>query len=149
YQTSLRWGGWFTITALLSIIFAVRKNGWALFFIVFTYVTLLPYVFLVNHRFDLYWYMPFIGVAGLMAIFFGGLQRIALKTLPAGTAHVLLTVIFIAVAIGHYKHEELRSRPTRGYMRDVLNEYRVFFTDLRSLPDSTTLPMLYYTSTPR
>jgi len=149
YQTSLRWGGWFTITALLSIVFAVRKNGWALFFIVFTYVTLLPYVFLINHRFDLYWYMPFIGVAGLMAVFFGALQRIALKTLPAGTAHVLLTVIFIAVAIGHYRHEERRSRSSRDYMRDVLSEYRVFFRDLRSLPDSTTLPMLYYTSTPR
>src|SRR5262249_2512512 len=114
-----------------------------------TFVTLLPYVFLVNHRFDLYWYMPFIGVAGLMATFFRALQRITLKTLPAGTAHVLLTVIFIATALGHYQNEEFWSRPSRDYMSDVLNEYRVFFSDLRSLPDSTTLPMLYYTSTPR
>jgi hypothetical protein len=149
YQTSLRWGGWFTITALLSIIFALRKNAWGLFFMVFTYVTLLPYVFLVNHRFDLYWYMPFIGIAGLMAVGFNALQRVALKILPTEAAHILLTLIFAGIAVGHYQHEERRSRSSRDYMRDVLKDYRVFFSDLRSLQDSTTVPMLYYSATPR
>ena len=149
YQTSLRWGGWFTISALLGIIFALRKNAWALFFIVFTYVTLLPYVFLVNHRFDLYWYMPFIGIAGLMAVCFNALQRVALKILPTQAAHILLTLIFAGIALEHYQHEERRSRSSRDYMRDVLKDYRVFFSDLRSLPDSTTVPMLYYTAIPR
>ena len=149
YQTNLRWGGWLTISALLSIAFAIRKNGWALFFMTFTYVTLLPYVFLINHRYELYWYMPFVGIAGLMAIGFNVGQHIVRKLLPTKIQPAVLSLVFAAVAVGQYKHEERRSKAGRGYMQEVLNEYRNFLSDLRSLPDSTTVPMLYYTVIPR
>jgi hypothetical protein len=149
YQTNLRWGGWFTLSALLSVMFAIRKNGWALFFVIFTFVTLLPYVFLLNHRFDLYWYMPFVGIAGLMAIAFTALQRIVRKALPPTIVPALLSLVFVVAAVGHYRHEENRTKSGRGYMREVLNEYRVFLRDLRSQPDAATVPMLYYTAIPR
>src|SRR5262249_13279976 len=90
YQTHLRWSAWFIVSATAAIAFAIKKNWWALFFMVFTYVTLLPYVFLVNHRFELYSYMAFVGIAGLIAIGFNTLQRAIRKIVPRRYAVAVL-----------------------------------------------------------
>jgi hypothetical protein len=149
YETNLRWGGWFTISALLAIFFAIRRNGRALFCLMFTYVTLLPYVFLVNHRFDLYLYMPSVGIAGLLAITLTTVQRFVSRVLPQPIATAGLSMLFGIVAVGHFIHEEHRGRTVRGYFSDVFTEYRNFFTDLRALPDAGTIQMLYYRAIPR
>ena len=149
YQTNLRWGGWFTISALLAILFAIRKNRRAVFFMLFTYVTLLPYVFLVNHRFELYSYMPFVGVAGLLGLGVNAIQKGMRQVLSRPVAAAALSVLFLAAAVGHFSHEEHRGRPGREYFRDVFGEYRSFLIDLRTLPDAGTVPILYYTALPR
>ena len=149
YETHLRWGGWFIISALLAIAFAIRRNGWALFFLVFTYVTLAPYVLLVNHRFELYSYMAFVGIAGLFALGFNAVQQRVRRIFPRPAAVAILTVLFAVIAVRHFRHEEHRSRVGRGYMKDVLGDYRAFLTDLKSLPEASTVQMLYYTAIPR
>jgi hypothetical protein len=149
YDTHLRWGGWFILSAILAIFFAVRKNGWALFCMLFTYVTLLPYVFLINHRFDLYWYMPFVGVAGLLAIGFNAAQRGLQNVLSQRSAAAALSLFFGVVAVGHFWHEEKRGRSGREYFQGIFTDYRYFLGDLQSQPDAATVKMLYYTAIPR
>jgi hypothetical protein len=149
YHTNLRWGGWFIGSALLAAAFAVRKNRWGLFFLLFTYVTLLPYIFLVNHRFELYSYMAFVGIAGILALGFRELQRDVRRLLPVPLASAVLSILFVVVSVEHYRHEERLGRMGRGYLAGVLSDYRAFLSDLRSMPDAGTVQMLYYTAIPR
>jgi hypothetical protein len=149
FQTHQRWGGWFTLSALLAIAFAVTRNRLALFFLAFTYVTLVPYVFLVNHRFELYWYLPFVGLTGLLAVGINASQRLFRRITPRPVAAFVMTALFIAVAAGHFIHEERRGRAGRGYLYGLWDEYRAFLTDVRSLPDGATVRTLYFTAIPR
>jgi len=149
YETHLRWGAWMIASTVLAIIFAIRRNGWALFFLFFTYVTLGPYVFLVNHRFELYSYLGFAGIAGLLALAVKAVEKRVWHVFPRTVAVSVLSLLFVVVAVRHFRHEERRGRVGRGYMKEVLGEYRVFLSDLQSLPDAQTVRMLYYTTIPR
>ncbi len=149
YETHLRWGAWFIISALLAITFAVRRNGWALFFLFFTYVMLGPYVFLVNHRYELYSYVSFVGMVGLLALGINAVAHGIRRVLPRPVAVSVLSLVFVVAALGHFRHEERRNRVGRGYIKDVLNDYRVFLSELQSLPDASSVRMLYYTAIPR
>src|SRR4029079_5637725 len=112
-QTSLRRGGWVTISAVLAIIFGITHTTSALFFLVFTYVTLLPYVFLINHRFDLYLYMPSVGIAGLLALGIHAIQRRLQRIHPRPIAVAFLSAVFSVAAVRHFRHEEHRGRVAR------------------------------------
>jgi hypothetical protein len=80
----------------------------------FTYVTMLPYVFLVNHRFEVYSYMPFVGIAGLLALGINALKSVVVRTLPRRFAWTVLSLVFVVVAVRNFRHEEHRSRLGRA-----------------------------------
>ena len=149
YQTQLRWGAWFIISVVLATGCAIAKNRWALFFLFFCFATLLPFVFLVNHRFELYWYMPFVGLAGMLATGFRFLQSVSLRWLHRKAAPVALSLVFVCIAAWQFAYEERRGRIAREYGEGLAEEYRGFFRDLRSLALGTTDPMIYYTAIPR
>jgi len=149
YDTSLRWGAWFMISAVLAIVFAIRKNGAGLFFLLFTYVGLLPYVFLVNHRYEWYSYMAFVGIAGMLAIGLNAFRQVVAKILPQPAAAVALSVVFALAAAAHFTHEERRGRGAREYLKGVNDEYRTFLSELRALPDASSVTTLHYTAIPR
>jgi hypothetical protein len=149
YQTSLRTRSWFIISAVLALLFAVTRNTRGLFFLVFTYVTLLPYVFLINHRFDLYLYMPSVGIAGLLALGIHAIQRRLQLIHPRPMAVAFLSAVFSVAAVRHFRHEEHRGRVAREYYGGVFSEYRKFFIELASQPDADRLQTVYYTALPR
>jgi len=149
YQTDLHWGVWFTISILLAIAFGISRIRWGLFFLIFMYTTLLPYVFLVNHRFELYWYMPFVGAAGILALGIAAVQQLLGKILPREAYAAVLSLVFTFIAVRNFRYEEHRGRIVREWTKGIADEYRDFMRDLRSLPDAATVPTLYYTAVPR
>jgi len=149
YQTNLPWAIWFIASFLLACGFAYFKNWWALFFLLFTYATLLPFVLLVNHRFDLYLYLPFVGLAGLLGLVVQALLSQIRQFVPRQALPVVLSLLFLAIAVGQFRFEERRSHFGRAYSRGIADEYRSFFHDLRALAVNTSEKVLYYTKTPR
>jgi hypothetical protein len=149
YQTNLPWSSWFIISFLLACGFAYFKQGWALFFLLFTYAALLPYVFLVNHRFEWYWYMPFVGVAGLLGLAVQALLTQIRRFVPREAMPIVLSVVFVAIATGQFAYEANRGRLARNYWARTADEYRSFVHDSRALAGNTSGGVLYYTKVPR
>src|SRR5688572_2215613 len=64
FGANLRWQHWIIGFVFLFLILAFRKNRPAMFFQAYFLVTILPVIFLVNHR-ELYLlYIPFLGLCG-------------------------------------------------------------------------------------
>ena len=67
FGTSFRWQIWCIGFVVLLLVFALLRNRLALFFQSYVIIAFLPVIFLINHRFEFYWYLPFLGVSGLAA----------------------------------------------------------------------------------
>src|ERR1700746_1360862 len=68
FSTNVRWQIWFVSFVALLLVLALSRKRLALFFVLYVFITFLPVIFLINHRFAFYWYLPFLGVCGLSAI---------------------------------------------------------------------------------
>src|SRR3989441_12773424 len=62
FNTNLRWQFWAIGFAALLLFFAIGKMRTAVFFQMYTFVTFLPLIFLVNRREAFYWYVPILGL---------------------------------------------------------------------------------------
>jgi hypothetical protein len=85
-----------------------------LFFSGYVFVTLLPVIFLVNHRFEFFWYIPFFGIAGLAAVFAGSVERALRKRMPLRTAAATGLVLFAVLGAVHYSREKQPNPPFPG-----------------------------------
>jgi hypothetical protein len=77
YGLRLRWGAWISAMVFLALGFAYAREKRGLFFLGYIFATLLPVVFLVNHRYEFFWYIPFFGIAGLAALVTAAAEKTA------------------------------------------------------------------------
>ena len=149
YGLSQRWGFWVIASVLVLALFLYRREKRGLFFVGYTFVTLLPVIFLVNHRYEFFWYVPFFGIAGLAAILAETLNEKLTQRMPANALTAVGVIAFALLAVGHYAREMRVSAPVREYERSVSEEYAAFVEMVRTLPEPEPQATLSFTSVPR
>ena len=142
-------GVWIVLLFLVTGAILFTRNRRALFFLLYVALTFLPVIFLVNHRFAFFWYIPMLGVCGLLAM--------AVKVAHERLSHLLaprylpvaqVAVLVIAAAL-HGSVQSHKSRYAHNWGTEVAREYRQFVQDVQSLPAPAPGETLYFTSMPR
>jgi uncharacterized integral membrane protein len=146
--TKLQWQIWCVGFVLLLLVFVLLRNRLAVFFQFYVFIAFLPLIFLVNHRFAFYWYLPFFGVSGLAAI----LAKAVAVRIEARNPHWLVrcgaSAIFILLCWGSFVIHDGATRQKRSRARDRTNEYRAFVTGLRALPTPPPGEVIFFDSRP-
>jgi energy-coupling factor transporter transmembrane protein EcfT len=120
-----------------------RREYRGLFFLASVFISLLPVVFLINHRGEFYWYIPFFGIAGMAAVIVDALER----RLPRWSS--LGVVAFLAVAWMQYSHETRKANEVVSWQAGVSQEYESFVKQLSNLPQPERGETIHYKSFPR
>jgi len=141
--TARNWGRWGVGWALGLAWLAFRRDRQALFFAACILFGLLPVLFLPNHRSTFYWYLPFLGVAGLASLLVHRAARFA--TPSPGTA----LVGFCLLAAVHVPLSTVRGRPERAFFAALCVEYRAFVEGAQRLPPPPRGATVHVDSRPR
>ena len=146
--TNFPWQNWCIGFVLLLLVFALLRNRLALFFQSYVIIAFLPVIFLINHRFEFYWYLPFLGVSGLAAM----LVKTVVVPIETRNPHWLVecgaSVVFILLCWGTFLVHEEANRPQRSWERALTGEYRAFVTGLRALPAPPPGETIFFDSQP-
>ena len=134
YGLRLRWGAWISAMVFLALGFAYAREKRGLFFLGYIFTTLLPVVFLVNHRYEFFWYIPFFGIAGLAALVTAAVEKRLSRLLPARALELLGVIAFVLFAFVHYMGERTASAGLIENERSLAVEYAAFVQSIRSLP---------------
>lgn len=148
FGTSFRWQIWCIGCVILLLVFALLRNRLALFFQAYVFIAFLPVIFLINHRFAFYWYLPFLGVCGLAAM----LAKAVVVRIETRNPHRFVecgaSAIFILLCWGTFLVHKDANRQQRSKVRDRTNEYRAFVTGLRALPAPPPGETIFFDSHP-
>ena len=147
-QTKFPWQAWGTLDTALLLICVLLRNRLALFFLSWIFITFLPVIFLVNHRFAFYWYLPFFGVSGLAAIVAKHVADMIEKRNPTWLAAAGGYCVFALLCFGTFIWHRDATRPHRARVRQRAQEYRGFVTGLEALPSPSRREVLYFDSKP-
>ena len=139
------WGIGLVIFLLLSILLRSRL---ALFFQLYVLITFLPVIFLVNHRYAFFWYLPFLGVCGIAAILATGVAAGITARNPQWVAEASAYSVFALLCCGTFFLHKEANRSQRSWIRDRANEYRSFVTGLKALPPPPYGETIYFASEP-
>jgi hypothetical protein len=146
--TNFPWQNWCIGFVVLLLVFALLRSRLALFFQVYVFITFLPVIFLINHRFEFYWYLPFLGVSGLAAM----LAKTVAVPMETRNRHWLVecgaSVVFVLLCWGTFLVHEEANRPQRSWERALTGEYRAFVTGLRALPAPPPGETIFFDSQP-
>jgi hypothetical protein len=134
YGLRLRWGAWISGFVFISLALAYARERRGLFFLGYLFITLVPVVFLVNHRYEFFWYIPFFGIAGLVALVTAGLEKQLKRLLSERALETFGVIAFVLLAVGHYSRERVTSASLLENERSLAVEYAAFVRSIRSLP---------------
>ena len=134
YGLKLRWGAWTSAIVLLAAAFAYAREKRGLFFLGYFFITLLPVVFLVNHRYEFFWYIPFFGIAGLATLVAAAVEKQVRRWLSERPVEVFGVIVFVLLGLGHYMRERAASADLLENERSLAVEYAAFVQSIRSLP---------------
>jgi hypothetical protein len=134
YGLRLRWGAWTITMVLLAAAFAYAREKRGLFFIGYFLITLFPVVFLVNHRYEFFWYIPFFGISGLAALVAVAIERQLRQLLSEQAVAVAGGIVFGLLAVGHFVRESAASTEVLENERSLAVEYASFVQSIRGLP---------------
>jgi hypothetical protein len=148
YGTRLRWGAWLIASAVLLCWMAFRREKRGAFFFGYTFAALLPVVFLVNHRYEVYWYIPFFGIAGLAAVLVDVLEQRLRQRFPARALATAGLIVFIFLSIQHYSREMRESAALLESRRSLAAEYAAFVKGLQQMTQPPSDETIYYKSFP-
>ncbi len=148
FGTSFRWQIWCIGFVVLLLVFALLRNRLALFFQSYVFIAFLPVIFLVNHRFAFYWYLPFLGVCGVVAVLAKAVAGAIEIRNPQWLVECGASVVFILLCWGTFVVHEKANRPERSWERGLTNEYRAFVTGLRALPAPPLGETIFFDSHP-
>ena len=148
FETNLRWQIWcIGFTVVLLILLALRWRL-AAFFQMYVFVTLLPLIFLVNHRGSFYWYFPMLGVCGLVALLAKtATERITSRISPRRLA-TYAPVAFALLCLAYFIYSSRATVGQRQLQQDISEKYRGFVESLQQLPPPDRGETLFFTSVP-
>jgi hypothetical protein len=148
FRSNFPWQIWCVMAAVLLLIFVLLRSRLAIFFQLYVFVTFLPVIFLVNHRFAFYWYLPFLGICGFAAMLSKNVMRLIAIRNPQWLSPVAATCLFVVLCGGIFVLQKEASRTLRSRMRTQADEYLGFISGLRSLPPPQPAETIYFDSLP-
>jgi hypothetical protein len=134
YGMHQRWGAWIISSVLILGLFLYKRERGGLFFLGYVFLTLLPVVFLVNHRYEFYWYLPFLGIGGIVAVAVGAFEKLLKARMPPRALEASAVIAFALVAAGHYARERRASAQILEAERILSEQYATVIDEVRSLP---------------
>jgi hypothetical protein len=140
---------WCMIWVILIAIFAWQKYRQGVFWISYIFVTLLPIIGLVNRRLPYYWYIPLLGLCGIVAqlfdrVIFWSRGRFHRKWVLIGEA-----VFVVVLCLTHFTIQHRLTQPTMKWVYDLAEENRQFVSGLRNLSPPRDHAILYFHSVPQ
>jgi hypothetical protein len=142
------WGLYLAI-AVLFVVFVVKYRHRLLgYFLLYVTITLLPVIFLPNHRQDFFWYLPFLGVSGFAAVIVKQLVDGVTQRVTQKTALIIAILTFPLICREVYFSEKRLSAQYRWYFDIVANDHRSFVQGLRALPSPPPQETLFFASMP-
>jgi hypothetical protein len=148
FTTHIRWQICSIVFAVLLLLFALMKKREAVFFQSYLFITFLPVIFLINHRYAFYWYIPLVGLCGLAALLVKSMVAVAESKIPARMAPVAAAVAFAALSWGSYIVERKETRDQRQWMGNLAAEYRSWVASVQAMPPPAPHGIVYLESTP-
>lgn len=125
---------WVVVFVALLLAFVLMNRRIAIFFHGYLFVTFLPVIFLINHRYPLFWYIPFLGVCGLAALLVKAVAGIVewrfAGRIPAGAA----AAVFVALSWGTYIVQRDGTAEHRLWQQKIDAEYRAWIAAVRAMP---------------
>lgn len=134
FRTNFPWPIWSMVFGTALLVFLLLRSRLALFFQLYSFITFLPVIFLVNHRYAFYWYLPFLCISGLAAMFAKNIVGLVKVRNPGGLAQAGLYTAFALLCWGTFLLHKESNRPQRSEIKIRANEDRAFITGLRALP---------------
>jgi hypothetical protein len=83
-------------------VIALSRQLLALFFGLYVFMTFLPVIFLINHRFAFYWYLPCLGVCGLAATPAKEVYSVIEMRNPRWLAQGGAAAVFVLLWLGYF-----------------------------------------------
>ena len=136
-------------TMLLFVLLLKASRRVMSFAAMYVVVTLLPVIFLVNHRFDFYWYIPFFGLALFAAVATTQVSAWMRRHTSYRTAIVSGIVLLPLFCVQHYLFQKRRAAPYRQEYELISQEHRRFVAALRALPSRALPKHLYFVTVPK
>jgi hypothetical protein len=149
YGLRLRWGAWIIIAVVLCVWFVYRRERRGLFFLGYIFITLLPVILLVNHRYEFFWYIPFFGIAGLASLLANTVEQRLSVRLHAKTLATVGLAAFVFLSIGHYLREWRASADLIRNQQSLAVEYAAFVAAVRNFPPQPPEATISFESLPR
>jgi hypothetical protein len=148
-RTGLTPSQWCFIWVLFIANFVWRKNWQIVFWISYIFVTFLPVIGLVNRRLPYYWYIPLLGLCGIVAQLLDRIvswikDKTQEKWIVIGEAAFVVVFCLIHFSIQHHL-----TRSTMKWVYGLAEENRRFVSDLSSLPKPRDHTILYFHSVPQ
>ena len=134
YGMRLRWGAWIIAAVLLLGLFIWKRERRGLFFLGYVFASLLPVLFLVNHRYEFFWYIPFFGIAGLAAVAVAALQNALRPLMQERVLEAAAVIVFSLLAAGHYALQRSVSAEILQDEESLSKEYAAFVETIRNVP---------------
>jgi len=135
------------IVAALGVFFYLRERR-ALFFLSYTIVTFAPVIFLVNHRWPYFWYIPFFGIAGLFGLAAQRLTGWVVRSMPKERWIAANMIVLALWSAGSITLEYWRSVRTRAYEAEMAEQFRSYVSGLRALKKPEPGATLYFNEMP-
>ncbi len=126
-----------------------RRNRWGLFWLAFIFVSFLPVIGMVNRRLPYYWYIPFLGVAGLGSLLVARLHEWMERKIPRRFRVAMGVWFFLALSFFQWHHQNIITRNQMIWVNGVTAENRRFVQTLQALPVPPGGSQIYFESVPR
>ncbi len=156
WSVDWRPGAWAILAALLLATVLYTRHRLALFFTLYVGLTFSPVIFLVNHRVEYFWYIPLLGVCGLLCCTVKLAQE---RIAPLLTRRNMLlhrphrlaaqALVLLLAAGLHWTVQQRWSQGPVSWGTEVAREYRRFVLGIESLPGPAPGETLYFISIPR
>jgi hypothetical protein len=140
---------WCLIWVILIAIFAWRKYRQGIFWISYIFVTFLPVIGLVNRRLPYYWYIPLLGLCGIVAQLFDRVISWAKERTHGIWILIGEAMFVVALCLTHFTIQHRLTQPTMKWVYDLAEENRRFVSGLRRLPPPPDHAILYFHTVPQ
>ncbi|HEX5000662.1 MAG TPA: hypothetical protein VFY29_20730 [Terriglobia bacterium] len=139
---------WLAAAALFLAFLFWNRVRLGIFFAVYTALAFAPVIFLPNHRWPYFWYIPFLGIAGLIGLGARSILTMIRPRWALARLVILNTAALVLWASLVTSVEIYRSRQTRAYEAGLAAAIHTYANDLRALERPEPDAVLYFTEMP-
>ena len=129
--------------------FLIWRRSWTgMFFLLYVPLTFAPVIFLPNHRWPYFWYIPFLGISGLVGLAARQTLGFLKSRFPLPKLIAVNATALVVWAAANTSVESYRSRATRQYESSLAVAIHSYVAGVRSLTRPEREATLFFTRMP-